>query len=143
MPDAAMIPTWVGVVVAVGTPVLTFCGVLLANWLSRQTAHETETRSKREETMRNLRWAAELAVSDDPRSALLGLTQLQALDEADMLDAEQKVFVTAALGAVVAGPLSTITAAEEAGQEVVVEVADPAAPADPGVALEQDDGEEP
>ena len=60
-----------------------------------------------------------------------------------MLDAEQKVFVTAALGAVVAGPLSTITAAEEAGQEVVVEVADPAAPADPGVALEQDDGEEP
>lgn len=96
MPDAAMIPTWVGVVVAVGTPVLTFCGVLLANWLSRQTAHETETRSRREETMRNLRWAAELAVSDDPRSALLGLTQLQALDEAELLDAEQKVFVTAA-----------------------------------------------
>ncbi|MER7071628.1 hypothetical protein [Terrabacter sp. NPDC000476] len=142
MPDAAMIPTWVGVVVAVGTPVLTFCGVLLANWLSRQTAHETETRSRREETMRNLRWAAELAVSDDPRSALLGLTQLQALDEAEMLDAEQKVFVTAALGAVVAEPLSTIAAAEEAGQEVVVEVSDPATPADPGVAWGQDDGEE-
>lgn len=142
MPDAAMIPTWVGVVVAVGTPVLTFCGVLLANWLSRQTAHETETRSKHEETMRNLRWAAELAVSDDPRSALLGLTQLQALDEAEMLDAEQKVFVTAALGAVVAEPLSTIAAAEEAGQEVVVEVSDPATPADPGVGLGQDDGEE-
>ncbi|GAA5026740.1 hypothetical protein GCM10023258_20800 [Terrabacter aeriphilus] len=31
-----------------------------------------------------------------PRSALLGLTQLQALDEAELLDAEQKVFVTAA-----------------------------------------------
>lgn len=39
-----------------------------------------------------------------------------------MLDEEQKVFVTAALGAVVAGPESAIDQLAEGGQEVIVEV---------------------
>lgn len=122
MSDATVIPTWLAIVVTIGTPVLTFVGVWLANRVSRRGDEESETRSRREETMRNLRWAAELALDDDPKRALLGFTELEALETADMLDDEQKVFVTAALGAVVAGPASTIDELSENGQEVIVEV---------------------
>lgn len=123
MADATVIPTWLAILLAVGTPVLTFVGVLLANRVSRKGDQETETRSLREETMRNLRWAAELALDDDPKRALLGFNQLQALEVADMLDEEQKVFVTAALDAVVAEPESTIEELAGAGEDVIVEVA--------------------
>ncbi len=123
MTDATTIPTWLAIGVAVGTPLLTFVGVWLANRVSRRGDEESETRSRREETMRNLRWAAELALDDDPKRALLGFKELEALETADMLDDEQKVFVTAALSAVVAGPESTIDELSENGQEVIVEVA--------------------
>lgn len=123
MADTTVIPAGLTIWLAVGTPILTFGGVLLANWLSRRTAKETETRSRREETMRNLRWAAELALDDaKPKRALLGLMQLVALETAEMLDEEQKVFVTAALEAVVAEPESTIDELAEEGQEFIVEV---------------------
>ena len=123
MPDATVLPTWLAIVLAVGTPALTFGAVLLANRVSRKGDEETETRSLREETMRTLRWAAVLALDDDPKRALLGLKELEALEVADMLDAEQKVFVTAAHEAVVAEPESTIDELAEEGQEVIVEVA--------------------
>lgn len=122
MSDATVIPTWLAIIVTIGTPVLTFVGVWLANRVSRQGDEESETRSRREETMRNLRWAAELALDDDPKRALLGFKELEALETADMLDDEQKVFVTAALSAVVAGPESTIDELSENGQEVIVEM---------------------
>ncbi len=124
MADATIIPTWLAIVLPVGTPLLTFGGVWVANWLSRKTARETERRSLREETMRNLRWAAELALDDKPKRALLGFMELQALEVADMLDEEQKVFVTAALDAVVAEPQAEIDEAEQAGVDVVVEIAE-------------------
>lgn len=122
MPDTTVLPTWLAIVLAVGTPVLTFGGVLLANRVSRKGDEETETRSLREETMRTLRWAAELALDDDPKRALLGVKELEALEVADMLDEEQQVFVTAAHQAVVAEPESTIDELAEEGQEVIVEV---------------------
>lgn len=122
MADATVIPIWLAIVLAVGTPALTFASVWLANRVSRQGDEETEKRSLREETMRNLRWAAELALDDDPKRALLGLKELEALETADMLDDEQKVFVTAALDAVVAGPESTLDELAKEGQEVIVEV---------------------
>lgn len=122
MADATVLPTGLAVWLAVGTPVLTFGAVLLANLLSRKTAREAETRSRREETMRNLRWAAELALDDNPKRALLGVKELEALATAEMLDDEQKVFVAAAHEAVVAEPESTIDELAEDGQEVIVEV---------------------
>ena len=103
--------------VSVGTPVLAFLGVLLAQFITRKGANELETRSKREETLRVLRWAAELAVSDDPGKANLGVYQLNALADSDLLDEEQTLFVEAALEAVVDTISDEI---EEAGQDAEV-----------------------
>lgn len=151
MADATVIPTWLAIVLAVGTPALTFAGVWLANRVSRKGDEETERRSLREETMRNLRWAAELALDDDPKRALLGLKELEALETADMLDDEQKVFVTAALDAVVAGPESALDELAREGQEVIVEVSGTASGRTnrvgtaqgvmPGVESDQEDGD--
>jgi hypothetical protein len=83
--------------VALGSPILSFLGVLLAQFITRKSAAELEARSKREETMRNLRWAA---VSLDERMADLGVAQLRALLGSQLLDDSEKIFVEAALGAV-------------------------------------------
>ena len=88
------VPTWTAVVVSVGTPIVTFVGVLIAQVVGRKGDRELETRSKREETMRNLRWAAELAVSTDEAEAKLGVAQLNALGDSTMLDDAQQLFVT-------------------------------------------------
>jgi hypothetical protein len=122
MSDAVTIPTWVGILVAIGTPLTTFAGVLLANFLSRKGAVELEARSRREETMRNLRWAAELAVSDDQGKANLGLAELNALGQSALSDQEQQVFIDAALEAVLLEPEEAIEVAERQGVDVVVEV---------------------
>lgn len=98
------LPTWAVYAVSLGTPVFTFLGVLLAQFITRMGARELETRSRREETMRNLRWAAELAVDEDDRMADLGVAQLAALLESDLLDESEKVFVEAALDVVYEDP---------------------------------------
>ena len=98
------LPTWAVYAVSFGTPAAAFVGVLVAQWITRQSARELETRSRREETMRNLRWAAELAVSTDDRMADLGVNQLAALLESDLLEDAEKVFVEAALDAVYEDP---------------------------------------
>lgn len=72
MSPTAVVPTWLVVLLSVGTPLLTFVAALLANAVSRKGAVELERRSRREESMRHLKWAAELAVSDDDRRAQLG-----------------------------------------------------------------------
>ena len=47
--------------------------------------------------MRNLRWAAELAVSDDARKARLGVLELKALRDSKMLSESELGFIYAAL----------------------------------------------
>jgi hypothetical protein len=123
MSDATGIPAWAAIAALTLTPLLAFAGVLIANAATRRGAKETENRSRREETMRNLRWAAELALDDDGKRAQLGLNELEALETADMLDDEQKVFVTAALNAVVAEAASTLEELDKDGEEVIVELA--------------------
>ena len=98
------LPLWALFAVAFGSPILAFLGVLLAQVLTRKSATELEARSKREETMRILRWAAELAVSPDDRMADLGVAQLVALLTSDLLDDSEKVFVEVALDAVYEDP---------------------------------------
>lgn len=100
--------------VGLGTPISAFVGVLVSNVLTRRGAKELERRSKREEVLRNLRWAAELAVSDDEGKALLGLAELQALADSDLLEPSQKLFIDAALEAVVREPEEEL---EEAGED--------------------------
>jgi hypothetical protein len=100
------------------TPVLAFGGALVGQAFSRRSAKELETRSRREETMRNLRWAAELAVDTDDRRAQLGVAELKALGESDLLDEEQQGFVDAALQTVLEAPLDELEVAEAAGEDV-------------------------
>lgn len=103
------LPLWALFAVAFGSPILAFIGVLLAQVLTRRSATELEARSKREETMRILRWAAELAVSLDDRMADLGVAQLGALLTSDLLDDSEKVFVEVALDAVYEDPEAELT----------------------------------
>ena len=111
------LPTWAVYAVSFGTPAVTFAGVMLAQMLSRKGARELEVRSRREETMRNLRWAAELAVKEDDRMADLGVAQLAALLESDLLDESEKVFVEAALDAVYEAPEDELDELDELGDE--------------------------
>lgn len=108
------LPTWAVFAVAFGTPTLTFVGVLLAQLITRKGARELEIRSRREETMRSLRWAAELSVSRDDRLADLGVAPLVALLESDLLEEPEKVFVEAALDAVYEEPEAML---EDLGQD--------------------------
>lgn len=59
------VPLWVAIVIAVGTPLLAFAGALIGQLLSRKGAKEQDVQWHREETMRILRWAAELAADSD------------------------------------------------------------------------------
>jgi hypothetical protein len=67
------------------TPVLAFAGVLFGQLITRKGADELEVRSKREELLRMLRWASELAISDDESKARLGVAQLRALLHSSLL----------------------------------------------------------
>ncbi|MFT4297523.1 MAG: hypothetical protein QM582_19140 [Micropruina sp.] len=115
--DTTTLPTWAVYVISFGSPVLAFLGVLLGSWLTRRTAKELESRSRREETMRTLRWAAELAASDRPNLAQLGVAELVSLGESDLLDESQKVFIDAALESVVQELAEEIDEIEAAGNE--------------------------
>jgi hypothetical protein len=86
----------------------------------RDAARQLEDRSRREEVMRTLRWAAELAVSKDEDQAKLGLAQLSALGESQMLDEAQQLFIDAALEAVVSEPVSEIESAGENRAHVIL-----------------------
>jgi hypothetical protein len=111
------LPTWAVWTLAFGTPLLAFVGVVIGQVITRRGDTELEIRSKREEVMRILRWAAELAVSDDEAHARLGVAQLGALLSSELLDEEEKDFVQAALEAVVRVPVQQI---EQLGQDVEV-----------------------
>ena len=122
------LPTWAVWVLSFGTPLLAFFGVLIGQTITRRGARELEMRSKREEVMRILRWAAELAVSDEQAHARLGVAELGALLTSDLLDEEEKDFVQAALTAVVSPAVHQI---ERLGEDVQI-VARPDLPADQG-----------
>ncbi len=117
MSAATQLPTWAVYVGGIGSPLAAFLAVLFGNWVNRRGQTELETRSKREETMRVLRWAAELAVSVDESEASLGVSQLRALGGSDLLDAAQQLFVDAALEAVVDGAADEV---DEAGEDAEV-----------------------
>jgi hypothetical protein len=121
------------------TLVAAVLAALAASWaahLQRKSGRELDTRSRFEEVMRNLRWAAELALSTDPARARLGTGELHALGESGLLDADGQVFVDAALAAVIEEPMQLVaSAAPDAevleiptgvgGDDVASEVDDP------------------
>lgn len=114
------IPAWVAIAVLIATPILAFAGVLMANVVTRKGAKELEARSRREEMMRQLRWAAERAVSPDAGEAALGLAQLRALDGSAPEDADVQGAIDAALESVISEPEAEIEEAQAAGDDVQV-----------------------
>ena len=118
--ETTTVPTWAVYLVSIGTLVLAFLGVLLASWLTRRTAKELESRSRREEVMRTLRWAAELAAAKEPGLAQLGVAELAALSRSNLLDDDQKVFIDAALETVVDEQAERIDQLEATGSEVEI-----------------------
>jgi hypothetical protein len=128
------LPTWVVYSIGFGTPLLAFAGGLVGQLVTRRGAGELETRSKREELMRMLRWASELAVSDAEPKARLGVAQLQALLDSSLLTVDEISFVRAALAASIRNPVELM---EQLGGEAwATLVPDPALPAGPAVPSE-------
>jgi hypothetical protein len=86
-------PTFLAVVVAVATALLTFGGVLLGHWLTSRGAVELDTWRRREETMRMLRWAVELSTAESRASVTAGFATLRALSESELLQTEDEQLV--------------------------------------------------
>lgn len=91
-------------IVLVLTPMLAFVGALLGHWFTRRSARELDRWRKREETMRMLRWATELALDTDANKARSGLVVLFALLRSPLLDKDDVELI-----ATVAGDLATRT----------------------------------
>lgn len=95
----ATLPTWAVYAVSFGSPAAAFLGVVIGHLLSRRGAFELDRRARREESMRTLRWASELAVAGDGRSVRLGIAALDALSVSPWLQSEDQAFVDAVLDA--------------------------------------------
>ena len=87
---------------AVVTPALSFAGSWLGGWLDRRSARELDRWRRREETMRLVRWASELATDDDDRRAGVGVATMRALNLSEMLQPEDLALLAAVSGAVLA-----------------------------------------
>ena len=94
------LPTWAVYLLSFGSPVLTAAIAFWGQRLSRHATEELEARSRREEVMRNLRWASELAVSDDRAKSRLGIKLLKALRKSKLLSPVEEELIDAALRAV-------------------------------------------
>ncbi|MEV4343129.1 hypothetical protein AB0J83_01420 [Actinoplanes sp. NPDC049596] len=97
---ATELPTWAVYAVSFGTPAAAFAGAAIGHIVTRRGATELEKRSRREQLMKTLQWAAELAISDDEAKANLGVSQLVAVTTSDLCDKDVQEFVDAALVAV-------------------------------------------
>lgn len=74
------------VILAIATPILAFAGGLFGTLVKRKGDAELDRWRKREETMRILRWATEMATDHHDRRAEAGLTVLSALLDSPLLD---------------------------------------------------------
>jgi hypothetical protein len=111
------LPTWAVWLLSFGSPALTAVVAYAGVRITHRGNRELEVRSRREEVMRNLRWAAELAVEHDVRKARLGNRELQALLSSNLLAPAEVDFVYAALDAALDVPVQAI---EQAGDDVEV-----------------------
>jgi hypothetical protein len=113
------LPTWAVWVLSFGSPTVTAVIACVGQYLGHHAARDLEARSKREEVMRNLRWAAELAASNDAAKARLGVRQLKALRDSKMLTPADQEFVRAALEATIKNPRQAIAESTEDAEVVV------------------------
>jgi len=114
------LPTWAVLVLGFGAPALAAGIALLGHYFGYRAAGELEARSKREEVMRSLRWAAELSVSNDAAKSLLGLRQLNALSDSELLTSVEQRFIDAALNTTIETPRAAITRSSGDVQVILV-----------------------
>jgi hypothetical protein len=127
------LPTWALYATALGSPALTFVGVIIMQRTvrkgakeQRQGAVELETRSQREEAGRNLRWACEQVASDNPElkdtgvAVIWSLLQEKRLSHEDMRVARTvaTVFLGPVLEELGAGPAAGEIYRVEGGEEL-------------------------
>jgi hypothetical protein len=86
---------WASLIVPGITAALAFIGALLGGLFSRRTAKELDKWRQREETMRLLRWAIGLSVSEAPLNSTLGTAVLENLLTSNLLKDEDREFVDA------------------------------------------------
>lgn len=95
--DRIRLPRWnrrVNALSIVVPGLLAFTGAFGGHILGRRTAREQDRWRQREETMRLLRWASELATErDDEERHELGAAALRALAESPILDIDDEQFV--------------------------------------------------
>ena len=115
------LPVWAVFTLGFGSPVLAAGITALGYYLGHRAAQDLEARSNREEVMRNLRWAAELAASNDAAKARLGVHELKALRDSKMLTLIDQGFVDVALMATIKIPRQAIARSAK-DPEVVIDV---------------------
>ena len=146
MSTVTQLPTWAVYVGSIGSPVAAFLAVLFGNWVTRRGQKETESRSRREQVMTTLQWAAEMAVSDDTARAALGVAQLNTLAQSNLNDEDVQKSVDSALESVVGDVADEIEKTEAEGEAVAVirlvgpaqRTADDGSTGQPPVPLEHD-----
>lgn len=111
------LPTWAIWVASVGTPALAFAGALAGHLIARRSAEDLDHWRHREETMRMLRWAAELAVAGGP-GAEVGVAALDALTSSELLQPEDRQLIKAIVDVVV-DPLVDVYAEGDPVEEEV------------------------
>lgn len=111
---ATELPMWAVWLIAVAVPLASFASGLLGQWLGRKGAREQNELGRRQETLTNVRWAAEMALSEDVNKAKLGVGYLRAVDRM-ALDEETQGVVGAALEAVVSPAVEAYDAASGSG----------------------------
>ena len=97
MTQAAVLPGWAIACVAFGTPLLAFIGVFVCHMLTRRGSDEQDLRWRREQTMRMLRWAAELAVDKEDGRNNVGVAALSALQDSELLQRDDQDLISAVL----------------------------------------------
>ena len=106
-------PDWLVITVAIATPLLGFAGAALGQLVSRRASRELDVWRRREETMRMLRWAAELTMQ--PESGALGLSVLDSLSRSELLQPADQPLISAVLATVTARAEAIYTEEEATG----------------------------
>ncbi len=94
------------VIVLIATPLLAFAGGLVGHLLGRRASRELDRWRKREETMRMLRWATELATDPHEDRAKAGMLVLSALLDSPLLDEDDVELVATIAGNIALTPAS-------------------------------------
>lgn len=90
-------------VLAAATPLLAFAGSLVGHWWTRRASKELDRWRRREESMRLLRWAVELAVSEEDSKSLAGVVVLDSLLDSPLLDDDDVELVANVAGFIAVG----------------------------------------